>query len=242
MELVAKSYVGLPQLGNAYEVSGKMYVKVQMANGTVKQVRAYNQTEYKKYYPELAKQSQDSDPYYKSQKVVLGFIDNYITIFKGDTYPHKEWFKSIGAVYRKWWGWGLASNVELPAELPTDIEAVRLDWDVVGTEAEVLKPEDQLKAAVESVMYEASESEYVGEVGETLELYLTVQKAIEMEGYYGTSTCHIMTDDCGNEYVWTTAARHWEEGSEHHIKGKVKDHKMYRNSKQTILTRCKAVE
>jgi hypothetical protein len=78
-------------------------------------------------------------------------------------------------------------------------------------------------------------------VGERLELTLIVTRAIELETGYG-GTMHIMEDEEGNVFVWSTNARSWSEGSEHKIKGTVKDHSTYRNTRQTILTRCTEVK
>ena len=86
-------------------------------------------------------------------------------------------------------------------------------------------------------MYEPSSSEYIGSIGERLELTLTVEKAVVLEGEH-PSTLHVMRDNCGNCYVWTTAAKNWAVGSTHHIRGTLKEHKMFRNEKQNILTRC----
>ena len=47
--LVAKSYQNLEQLCEPYEVNGKMYVQVKMKNGKEKTVRAYSESEYKRY-------------------------------------------------------------------------------------------------------------------------------------------------------------------------------------------------
>ena len=49
---------------------------------------------------------------------------------------------------------------------------------------------------------------------------------------------HIMEDADQNVYVSTTAAKSWSEGTVHQIRGTVKDHKTYKNTKQTVLTRC----
>lgn len=230
--MVAKSYQGLEIVGNPYEVNGKMYVKVKQVSGTVRQVRWYSEAEYKKMYPnESVENSQ------KPQKEILGFVNGFITIFKGNTFEYKEWFKEQGCVYRKFWGWGLPSNVELTEELPVGVEAIRLDWDLVSSNGELL-PEDKVKAAIDSLLYEPSNSQFQGSVGDRLELELTVTKAIPLSGFYGESTMHIMEDARGNVYVWTTASKTWSEGSVHNVRGTVKDHRTYRNVNQTILTRC----
>lgn len=244
--LVAKSYIGLEQVGDIYYVSDKAYIKVKMGNGNLKQVRAYSEKEYKKYYPELAAMApidHSNDPYWKSQKEVLGFKNGYITIFKGDTFPHKEWFKEHKCLYRKWWGWSFSSEEELPQDIPEGIEPVKLYWELIGNE-ETLKNDDVVKEVVESLMYESSSSEYIGKVGDRLELYLLVEKAVKIDGYYGPSTCYTMTDENQNIYVWITSSSKvkLEENQSYWIRGTVKNHKLYKNSKQTVLTRCVRVD
>lgn len=237
MALVAKTYQNLKQVGVVYTVNGRMYIKVEMANGNLKQVRAYTDKEWAKYYGVPVDHS--NDPFYKSQREVLGFTDGYITIFKGNTYPYKEWFKENGAVYRKLWGWSFASGAEIP-ELPIEIEAVRLDWSAVGADAENLKNDEAVRAAVEALTMEPSNSQFQGEIGQRLEVEVTVTRAILINGAYGTSMCYTMVDDNENEYVWitTSAKTQLKEGEQCVIRGTVKAHKTYRNVNQTTLTRC----
>ena len=239
---VAKSYQELEIVGDVFVSSGRQYVNVKLKSGKLKTVRWYSDSEYRKMYPEVVAVDRSADPYYKPQKEVLGFTKGYITIFKGDTYAEIDWFRASIARYARWWGWYIISTEEVPADLPEGIEPIQLPWELVGQEDGNLKPEHLVKEAVESIIYEESESEYVGSIGERLELFLMVEKTIELDGNYGRSTMHIMRDDCGNSYVWTTASKTWSVGSEHHIKGTVKDHRKYRNQCQTILTRCLEVK
>ena len=239
---VAKSYQDLEIVGEVFVSSGRQYVNVKLKSGKVKTVRWYSDSEYRKMYPEVTAVDHSSDPYYKPQKEVLGFTKGYITIFKGDTYAEIEWFRASIARYARWWGWYIISTEEVPADLPDGITPIQLPWELVGQEDGKLKPEHLIKEAVESIIYDESESEYVGSIGERLDLYLTVERAIELDGNYGRSTMHIMRDDCGNLFVWTTAAKSWSAGTEHHIKGTVKDHRKYRNECQTVLTRCVEVK
>lgn len=238
---VAKSYQSLEIVGDVFVSSGRQYVNVKTKSGALKTVRWYSDAEYRKMYPEAPAVDRSADPYYKPQKEVLGFTKGYITIFKGDTYAEIDWFRASIARYARWWGWYIISTEEVPADLPAGIEAIRLPWESVGQEDGNLKPEHLVKEAVESVIYDASDSEYQGALGERLDLYLTVERTIELDGNYGRSTMHLMRDDCGNLYVWTTASKSWAAGSEHHIRGTVKDHRTYRNEKQTVLTRCTEV-
>lgn len=239
---VAKSYQELEIVGDVFVSSGRQYVNVKLKSGKLKTVRWYSDAEYRKMYPEAVAVDRSADPYYKPQKEVLGFTKGYITIFKGDTYSEIDWFRASIARYTRWWGWYIISTEEVPSDLPEGITPIQLPWELVGQEDGNLKPEHLVKEAVESIIYEESESEYVGSIGERLELYLTVEKVIELDNNFGRSSMHIMRDDCGNSYVWTTASKTWSVGSEHHIKGTVKDHRKYRNQCQTILTRCLEVK
>ena len=239
---VAKSYQELEIVGDVFVSSGRQYVNVKLKSGKLKTVRWYSDAEYRKMYPEAVAIARSADPFSKSQKEVLGFTKGYITIFKGDTYAEVDWFRASIARYTRWWGWYIISTEEVPADLPEGITPIQLSWELVGQEDGNLKPEHLVKEAVESIIYEESESEYVGSVGERLELYLTVEKVIELDNNFGRSSMHIMHDDCGNSYVWTTASKTWSVGSEHHIKGTIKDHRKYRNQCQTILTRCLEVK
>ena len=240
MVLVAKSFQGLEQIGNIYQVKGRNYIQVKTKTGTVKAVRAYSDKEYAKMYPDEVKStSKEGDPYFKTQKEVLGFEKGYITIFKGNTFEDKEYFKLSSARYATFWGWYFISTEELPEDIPDDVEPIRLPWELVGNEDGTLKSEAEVTAAVESLLYEPDESEYQGEVGDKIEAIVTVEKAIPLDGYYGPSTMYIFRDYDGNCYVWTTAARSWEVGTEHHITGTIKELKQYKGTKQTVLTRCR---
>ena len=112
---------------------------------------------------------------------------------------------------------------------------------MVGEEEGMLKPDHLVKQAVESLLYEATDSQFVGAVGERLDLEVTVIAARRQDGYYGPSTVHHMEDATGNRYLWNTGSKSWEVGDKRHIKGTVKDHKVIKNVNVTILTRCTLV-
>lgn len=191
----------------------------------------------------MKKQFYGTTHYNKSQREQLGFGEaGYIMICKGDTYAYKDWLKEQGACYRKWWGWAFASSIPLP-ELPNGITAVRLDWDKVGDpDGMNLFPEEKIKLVVDSLIYEPSPSAFIGNIGDRLELTLTVQRVIDLDGYYGPSHMHVMADEDGNVFVWTTASKKWETGNTYHIRGTVKEHRVFRNVHQTCLTRCTEIK
>jgi hypothetical protein len=125
--MVAKSYQSLKQIGEPYTKNGKQYVVVlNEKTGNKREVRWYTDEEYVKYY------GNKPDKATKSQKEVFGFDNGYITIFKGDTYSHLEWFRASIAKYNKLWGWAIASTESVPFDLPCGLEPIELQWDQVG--------------------------------------------------------------------------------------------------------------
>ena len=124
--------------------------------------------------------------------------------------------------------------------LPEGLEPLEIPWEAVSEDDHLL-PESKVRAYIESLMYEPSNSEFVGEIGDKIEEILTVTRAITLDGYYGTSTMHIMEDADGDVYVWTTAAKSFPEGKVVHLRGTIKDHREYKGTKQTILTRCREI-
>lgn len=83
-------------------------------------------------------------------------------------------------------------------------------------------------------------NEWFGKPGDKVQLDLTVTKAIVVDGFYGATTIVIMLDAEGRTYKWNASGRHeLEEGSLVRIKGTIKNHSIYKETKQTVLTRCK---
>ena len=219
----APSFANLERLSEPFEENGKEYILVKTKSGTTRKVRWYEEP-MKKIRP---------------VKEVLGFTKGYITIFKGDTYSLLEWFQEEPKCrYHKFFGWYVISEEELP-EIPAGLTPIQLKWeDVAFADEDQLRPESQIKEYIDSLMYDPSPSKWQGSIGDRLEKTLTVTKVIPIEGYYGNSTMHIFSDPEENVYVWTTAAKTLEVGKTYIIRGSVKEHKMFKNVSQTILTRC----
>lgn len=238
--MVAKSFQSMKQLGEPFSENGKMYINVQNEKtGKSRKVRWYTEAEYAKMYSEKIEAPAKT---FKSQKQVLGFEYGYVTIFKGDTYANLEWFQKSVARYCKWWGWYIVSTETVPFDLPCGLEPIQLPWDLVGEEDGYLKPDAEIKTAVDSILYDAGNSKFQGSIGDRLELDLEVISAHKRDGYYGEQTIHYMVDAAGNQYLWSTASKSWEVGDKRHIKGTVKDHKVIRNVETTVLTRCSLVK
>ena len=236
----APSFQKMEIIGEPFVLDkGRQYVNVKNPNtGKLRQVRWYTDIEYAKLYPAVEPAvPRSADPYAKPQKEVLGFTKGYITIFKGDQEPHNDWFRASIARYTRWWGWYIISTEEVPEDLPFGLSPVRLDWSLVGTENGKLKIEKEVKEGVESVLYADATGEFVGSIGDRIEIDVVVEKAIELETNFGNSTMYIMSSG-DNRFIWTTSAKQWPVGTEHHIRGTIKDHRKYKGENQNILTRC----
>ena len=239
---VAKSFQEYNFITEPYEVSGKMYVRVQHPRtGNTRQVRFYSDKEYAKMYPEEKKVATGKE--YGPQKDALGFQEDYITIFKGDTSTHEDWFKQSVARYSVWWGWYIPSTKEVPNDLPNKIAAVRVPWQLVGQDNGYLKPNSVVKAAIENLLYEESTSQHIGAIGERIEKKLTVVKSTSARNYYGETYYFQFKDADDNLYSWNTSTKKQLLVDETYlIRGTIKEHSTYKNEKINILTRCQVKE
>lgn len=234
--LVAKSYQNLEQVTDEYSVNGKQYVKVRMTNGSIKQVRAYSEAEFRKYNPEV-KIIQKA----KSQKDIFGFGEQgFIWIFKGDTYAALDWFRMQPTRYAEYFGWYLPSDIEMPQPIPSGVEPIKLYWDKVCDEDEIhLRDKAEIKAYIETLIYDPGTSEWVGNIGERLTMPLTCTRIMHFMNAYGESTMFQFETDDGDVCIWSTqTSKNIKENHRYMISGTVKQHTIYRNTKQTQLTRC----
>lgn len=82
-------------------------------------------------------------------------------------------------------------------------------------------------------------SDYVGSVKDKLNLNVQLVARPSYDSSYGTCYIYIMKDDGGNILVWKTNKYfEYKIGSVFNVKGIVKEHSVYNNEKQTVLTRC----
>ena len=233
--MVAKSYQKLKMLSEEpyAKANGKLYVKVLMKGGSEREVRWYNAEEYAKMYP-----GESVEPeMFVNQKNILGFQEGYITIFKGNQEEHEDWFGRSIARYCRHWGWYVVSEDTIPFDLPAGLEPVELKWEMVGC-GTALKNDEEVRAAVSSLLYGAHPSVFQGHIGDRLELKITVIKSHQTENHFGKTAHHIFEDANGNHYAWDTGAKFWAEGSIKTIRGSVKEHKIINNIQTTVLTRC----
>lgn len=222
----APTYENYPKLSDPFERDGKWYVTVKMKSGLPKDVRAY-----------IDEEVAAASSKWNARKG-FGFGEaGFITIFAGEIPMDDEWFSKSCSRYCVRWGWYIVSNDEVPDDVPYYATPKKLLWSSVGNADGTLRSDSEVNAAVNALIFGASESKPLGSVGERLEMTVTVIKATHYETQYGTNTTHTFKDSEGNLLKWSTSAKNWEEGSVHKIRGTVKDHK----ENITILTRCSEV-
>lgn len=243
---VAKSYQKYEIICEPFIDNGRAYVNIKK-DGSLKTVRWYTDKEYATMY-KLPKnggaslETVSSKPPAPVVKDILGFKNGFITLITGPTENWEEYLNMSNARYSRVWGWYIISTETVPSDLPDDLTTMTLSWSLVGNEDGTLLPEDKVVEAVETLKYPATPSQYVGKVGDRLSLDLTVAKSIPIETIWGRSTLHVMVDANDNEFIWKTNSKSWEVGSQRHLRGTVKEHKIWRNSQQTWLTRCQEVK
>lgn len=233
--MVAKSYQKLKMLSDKpyTKANGKLYVKVLMNSGSEREVRWYNTEEYAKMYP-----GESVEPeIFVNQKNILGFQEGYITIFKGNQEKYEDWFNRSIARYCRHWGWYIVSTDTIPFDLPAELEPVQLNWEMIGC-GTALKNDEDVRIAIDSLLYSSHPSVFQGSIGDRLDLVITVIKSHQTENHFGKTAHHIFEDTNGNHYAWDTGAKFWAEGLVKHIRGSVKEHKIINNIQTTVLTRC----
>lgn len=82
-------------------------------------------------------------------------------------------------------------------------------------------------------------SHHVGQVGEKITVKVQCVLSRPVETQYGVSTLHKFVDEQGNQFTWFASRDTLDDGKWYIISGTVKNHEVYRNEEQTMLTRCK---
>lgn len=239
--MVAPSFQSYKVIGDVYISGGKKYIQVQHPRTlNVRQVRWYEDAEYAKLYPE---KSQEVATKMAPHRQVLGFGDvGYITIFKGNCDEENDWFKMSSARYTRLWGWYFRSCDEIPA-LPADVEPIRLDWDKVGGADGELYREEVVKHAVDALVYDESLAQWIGNIGDRIDITVKVDDKHALESKYGYTIAYSMSDADGNQFMWITSSKSdWIVGNIYHIRGTVKSQDVRKNVKINTLTRCSEVK
>lgn len=176
----------------------------------------------------------------KTMFAKLGLSENgECRIVLGDTFPVKDELKAMGAKFDRSLMWHFDSEPE-GLDMPVVKVSVR---DFSDTEANGLYVIDRVRArsivskANDRLNAEMSVSEFVGEVGEYIDVFATLSRTSGYNTEWGWMFIYTFVDASGNEFVWSTQ-KSVEEGFCGAIRGKVKSHDVYCGVKQTRITYC----
>lgn len=227
---VAKSFQNFEFLTEPYNIGGKLYIKVKNPKtGTIRQVRWYEEDSLmlqNKYYSPATQTTHEHDPYYRTQKHLLGFFPNdFIYILEP-----KHWrdYQNLISLNTKFWK-GFATKRE-------NVPAHKLYWSEVGDpQSERLKSEEEVRSAVARALWGDCKP------GDKIQITAAIKKRTEVMTTYGLKTSYLMEDSNGNLYNWITASKKttFQEGKTYEIAATIKEHKITSYGKTTILTYCK---
>lgn len=169
-----------------------------------------------------------------------------IYVVTGNTYEIREELREAGAKYRGGINWYFLEKQDRYPTIELSYEECLNIYPEYGTMS--WKDLTEVQAVLNSkIPTEEDPSQYVGQVGERLDLVVTFKKrsTYEIPSYagWGTDTVgiNVFRDDAGNCFIWksTSAFFNIAEGSQVRLRGTVKEHSDYKGTKQTILQRCK---
>lgn len=172
----------------------------------------------------------------------------YITLIWGNNDEIKEWREDLPehtVWFNDLFNWFIPAGRE-PENIPESIHSFKLNWDEVKNpddeENLEIKDRAEVRKYIESIIFIPSKSEYQGTPNEWLQREVIIKKNILVTNNFGDSHLHIMEDENENIYVWTTSSKSLEEGKTYTIKMKVKEHKEYQGTKQTVVYYCKIIK
>lgn len=85
-------------------------------------------------------------------------------------------------------------------------------------------------------------SDFIGNIGEKLDIVATCVTITLVETYYGVTRLHKFVDENGNNITWFSSGNaEFDINQKYHIKFTVKKHDLYKNQKQTLVTRVKCL-
>lgn len=165
-----------------------------------------------------------------------------------DTFKIKDELKEAGAMYRSGLNWYFLTEQEHFQTIEIDYEECLNVYPEHGTMA--WKNLSEIKEVLANKLPQIEEkSEYVGSIGDKVEFAGTFVRSTsyEIPSFRGFGTdlmfIHIFRDENENCFIWKTSrCFNIEEGKQVRVKGTIKAHEEYKDTKQTILQRCKVNE
>ena len=160
----------------------------------------------------------------------------------GSTYEIKDQLKELGCKFNPAFGWYSTQPVDVPAGYGmTNIKFEdAYTWFPLSKRFDLNPNAKDIADAAKATLEPESHSEYLGEIKERLRgMQVRLTAIRQFDGYYGTSTMYVFQKE-EDVLVWYTSSCKYdlEIGDQVLLTGTVKDHKPYKNIKQTILSRC----
>ena len=89
------------------------------------------------------------------------------------------------------------------------------------------------------MFYDNSPSQYLGNIGDRIELEAEIIDIEKIETAYGIKARYTLCDEKGNMLEWFTGVRKdWLKGNKKNFRGTVKELKRKYGINMTVLTRC----
>ena len=180
-------------------------------------------------------------------------VDGKTWVVMGNTYEIKDQLKAVGCKWNQEFGWHFDHEVTDFDTVMVSIEDSIPFWDDSteyigqysndGTLYFIASEfiQDYVKSLREKYVADhAPKTEYFGNIGDKLELNLTLIHTGGYETMYGYTYVYAFVDSEGHQFIWKTGCYLDEsEGSTLTVRGTIKAHSEYRGARQTELTRCK---
>lgn len=153
-----------------------------------------------------------------------------------------------GQVYMKWIERTPEYEAKLAARRAAKIKAQMAAQEEQRKAYEAKMEAERLRKEAEEAAIKAQKaiSQHVGQVGDKIDITATYDHTAWFDFRLGWTTetmyIHTFKDEAGNTLVWKTSSTslpNLDEGDKVQIKGTIKDHNVYKDEKQTLLTRCK---
>ena len=238
---VAKTYEHMEVQGEPFKENGRMYINVLAKKG-LKKVRWYSDAEYQRMY---SNKEQNNDIMDFNARSVFGFGDlGYITVYKGNRRVLETFAEEHHDSFRRnlTFDYYTPSRLAVP-ELPSGILPVKLLWAAVMDHDDRMRPHDEVKKYVDSLLIldSNSTSEYQGSKDEWLQKEVTIREKVSKENHFGTKHTYTLEDANGNRYIWETGAKDYPCDKTVSLKMKVKEHKEIGGIETTIVWYCKEI-
>lgn len=177
-------------------------------------------------------------------KILKDSQDSYVTLLQGDTYAVKTWLKEHGAKYNRIYNWYFPHDVEVPEQLPAEVTPVKFETkNLFDEDGKFITDERLLQLIIDSFRYPPSESAWVGKIGETMPLVLQYKNSRSICSQFGVTNVYTFVDANNNVFKsMTTRALPVEEDLWYTMSARIKNHQMYRNERQTMISYIKNVQ